>query len=102
MWQQEKRYGCHINYDIGSNVTQDERLEEGFFQELKKSIKRKLPHLTDLDIYSSYGGSTINVSFRFTYQSPEATKAKDEVIRQSEQLITTSIHELEKLKTELT
>lgn len=97
-----KRYDCHINYDIDSNVTQDERLEEGFFQELKKSIKRKLPHLTDLDIYSSYGGSTINVSFRFTYQSPEATKAKDEVIRQSEQLIATSIHELEKLKTELT
>ena len=97
-----KRSGCYIKYDIGSNVTRDERLEEGFFQELKKSIRRKLPHLTDLDIYSSYDGSTINVSFHFTYQSPEATKAKDEVIRDSEQLIATSIPELEKLKVELT
>lgn len=97
-----KRSSCYIKYDIGSTVTQDERLEEGFFQELKKSIRNKLPHLTNLDIYRSYDGSTINVSFHFTYQSPEALRAKEEVIHQAEKTIAEATPELEKLKAELT
>lgn len=97
-----KRSSCYIWYDIDSKamLMQNEQSEERFLLELKKSIKQKLPHLTDLNMYSH--GFNINVSFNFTYQSPEAIRAKEEVVRQAEKTIAEAIPELEKLKAELT
>lgn len=100
--EQGKRSYCRIRYDTGSNVTQNEKLENGFFRNLEESIKRKLPHITDLSIYTYSNDSNIYVSFDCTSQSPEAIRAKEEVVRQAEKTIAEVTPELEKLKAELT
>ena len=93
---------CSIEYDTGSDVRQNEKLEDGFLKNLEESIKRKLPQVTDLSIYTYSGHTEISVSFHCTYQSPEALRAKEEIIRQAEKTITEATSELEKLKAELT
>lgn len=94
--------GCYLRYETSIEIAKDERLEEGFLKKLKESIKRQLPHLTTLDIYTTFSNSTtFRVSFNCTYESPEATKAKQEVIRESEQTIATATQQLKKLKAEL-
>lgn len=94
--------GCYVYYNASTNVNKDERIEEGFFKKLKELIYKKLPHLPTMSIYVHSDGTTISVSFNCTYESPEAKRAKQEVIRQSEKTIAEAIPELEKLKAELT
>ena len=94
-------YNCYLRYEMDIKEEGEERLEDGFFKKLKESILRKLPHLTSIDLYKFSGDKILSVSFPCTYESPEAKRAKQEVIRQAEQTIATSIPQLKKLKAEL-
>lgn len=100
--EQGKQSSCNVWYDTGSDVKQNEKLEDGFLKNLEGSLKRKLPHITDLRIYTYSNDSNIYVSFPCTSQSPEALRAKEEVIHQAEKTIAKATPELEKLKAELT